>query len=101
VSEESLRLLLEKLQSDEKFRQAMIDDPTTATETFDLSSTEIEALASNDEDALRRLGGVDTAAFGMSIGIDSGLGKLKKTVQGCYTEWRSGCPFASQEFCRK
>lgn len=73
MSEESLNRLMEQLQSDETFRQAMIDDPVVAVAEFDLSLTEIEALASNDEDALRRLAGVETAAFGMpGLGMDLG-----------------------------
>lgn len=57
MPEEELRRLLERLQTDEEFRERIGHDTQSALSEFDLSYTERVALASNDEDALRRLAG--------------------------------------------
>jgi len=64
MSEEALQGLLERINEDETFRKRMLDDPEAAVADVDLSEVELLALACTDEDALRRLSGAETAAFG-------------------------------------
>ena len=59
MSEERLRLILERLNTDEEFRARMRDDWQNALGELELTPTETAALASQDEDALRRLAGAD------------------------------------------
>ena len=57
MSEEVLRRFIERLNNDPKFREKLTKDVAAALAEFDLTPAEQVALATNDEDALRRLGG--------------------------------------------
>jgi hypothetical protein len=63
MSEEFLRQLLERLNSDAEFRERVQNDWESIVEEFDLSPAELVALGTNDEDALRRLAGAEVAAY--------------------------------------
>lgn len=65
MSEESLRRFLDRLNTDEAFREGMHSDPAGALAEFELSVTERTALGMGDEDALRRLTGADVAGFAL------------------------------------
>lgn len=58
MPEEELRRFLERLNRDAGFRDQLHHDLAGSLAEFDLTHTEQVALASNDEDALRRLAGV-------------------------------------------
>jgi hypothetical protein len=76
MSEESLRQFLDRLNGDAAFVERLKANPGEALAEFDLSQTERVALATNDEDSLRRLAGQDVAAFinpAASHGILMGL----------------------------
>jgi hypothetical protein len=68
VSEESLRRFLDRLASDTAFVEQLKANPEEALGEFDLSATERTALATNDEDGLRRLAGSDVSGFIASMG---------------------------------
>jgi hypothetical protein len=57
MSEEALRKFVEQLNTDAKFRERVSKDVVAGLAEFDLSPAEQVALTTNDEDALRRLGG--------------------------------------------
>jgi len=61
LSEESRRQFLDPLNDDPAFLERLKARPTETLAEFDLSSTERTALATNDEDGLRRLAGQDVA----------------------------------------
>lgn len=63
MSETSLQQLLERLSSDESFRAQLEADPENVLKQFALSDTELTALASNDEDGLRRLSGQEVSGY--------------------------------------
>ena len=63
MSEEALRRILERVNRDEAFRDQLSSDPEAALEGEDLSPTEVVALTAGDEDALRRLAGLETVGF--------------------------------------
>jgi hypothetical protein len=63
MSEESLRRLIQRIETDEGFRESLANDTEAALKEFELSGTERYALIANDEDALRRLMGSEVAAF--------------------------------------
>jgi hypothetical protein len=63
MSEETLRQVLERLRTDEEFRERLGNDWPNAIGELDLSPAEIAAISSNDEDALRRLVGADVTAY--------------------------------------
>ncbi|HXW80723.1 MAG TPA: hypothetical protein VEJ84_14570 [Acidimicrobiales bacterium] len=63
MSEDGLRRLLEKLDTDESFRQQVLDDPEAAIAGMGISGTERYALVANDQDALRRLVGAETSGY--------------------------------------
>jgi len=67
MSEEALRQILERMASDEEFRQQAKDDFPEASADYDLSSTELVAFGTQDEDALRRLAGMEVAGFAQSF----------------------------------
>jgi hypothetical protein len=69
MSEQALRAFMDKLLSDEMFRERVNHDANAVVDEFDLSPAERAALSSNDEDALRRLVGAEVSGFGMSGGI--------------------------------
>jgi len=76
MSEESLRRLLDRLSGDVAFVERLKANPSEALAEFELSPIERTALATNDEDGLRRLAGRDVAAFinpAASHGILMGL----------------------------
>jgi hypothetical protein len=64
VSQESLQNLLEQLNSDESLLQRMEGDLNGVIQEFNLTGAEVAALATGDEDGLRRLLGADTTGFG-------------------------------------
>jgi hypothetical protein len=57
MSEEALRKFIDRVNKDASFRERLTNDVPAALAEFELSPTEQVALATNDEDALRRLGG--------------------------------------------
>jgi len=57
MSEEALRKFIERLNKDAGFRERLMKDVAAGLAEFELSPAEQVALATNDEDALRRLGG--------------------------------------------
>jgi len=61
MSEESLRRLLDRLSGDVAFVERLKANPSEALAEFELSPIERTALATNDEDGLRRLAGQDVA----------------------------------------
>jgi hypothetical protein len=63
MSEESLRRLLDRLASDSQLVERVKANPEEALDEFGLSMTERVALATYDEDGLRRLAGQDVAGF--------------------------------------
>lgn len=68
MSEETLRRFLERLNGDAAFRETVQQDAAGAFAEFGLSPTEQTALASNDEDALRRLAGADVQGYLLNVG---------------------------------
>ena len=72
MSEQALRAFMDKLLSDEEFRDRVSNDANAVVDEFDLSPAERAALSSNDEDALRRLVGAEVSGFGMPEGIPIG-----------------------------
>ncbi|HXW82117.1 MAG TPA: hypothetical protein VEJ84_21650 [Acidimicrobiales bacterium] len=71
MSEDGLRRLLEKLDTDESFRQQVTDDPRAAIAVMDISGTERYALVANDQDALRRLLGAETSGYSYTACAES------------------------------
>jgi hypothetical protein len=63
MSEETLRRFLEQLNADASFRGRMQEDAAGAFAEFDLSPVEQMAIMSGDEDALRRLTGLDVSGY--------------------------------------
>jgi|SRR5947209_9733165 len=63
MSEEALRQMLERLSSDEEFRERAMNDFPEASAEYDLTSTELVAFGTQDEDALRRLAGMEVAGY--------------------------------------
>jgi hypothetical protein len=55
MTEESLTKFLERVNGDASFRERVHQDPAGALAEFDLRQPEQVALASSDEDMLRRL----------------------------------------------
>jgi hypothetical protein len=73
MSDQALRALLDRINSDTAFREALhTGDARTLLEEYDLSPAEVVALLANDEDALRRLVGLgDVSGYALSIGCPS------------------------------
>ncbi len=63
MSEESLKQLLERLSSDAAFKERVQSDWAEASAEYDLSEAELVAFGTEDEDALRRLAGMEVAGF--------------------------------------
>ena len=63
MSEQTLQRFLERLNDDAAFRESAQADPEGAFAEFGLSPAEQTALSSGDEDALRRLAGIDVGGF--------------------------------------
>jgi len=63
MSDTTLRNLIDRINSDESFRAALMSDPDNALQGYQLTPAEVVALGTNDEDALRRLAG-DVTGFG-------------------------------------
>ncbi len=83
MPEESLRRFLERLNSDTAFVERLKANPGEALEGYEFSPTEQVALATNDEDGLRRLTGMDTAGFAAgAAGLPGGLA-LPATLFAC------------------
>lgn len=83
MSEDALRRILERVNSDEAFREQLTNDPETALEGEDLSPVEVVALTAGDEDALRRLAGVETVGFALGRTAEV----TKNTVATYPTGW--------------
>lgn len=84
MSEESLREVLEKIEADEGLRQRLSEDPASALSEFDLSPSEMVAMATNDEDGLRRLVGADTSGFARAGGPGAAaMGGIAAGAAGC------------------
>lgn len=63
MPESTLRELLDRAEKDEEFQTKLVQDPQAAHDEFDLSITERTALMEGDDDALRRLAGIEVEAF--------------------------------------
>ena len=63
MSEETLRQFLDRVSSDEAFRQKMQSDWRQAIYELDLSPAELAAVGTQDEDALRRLVGAEVTPY--------------------------------------
>lgn len=61
MSEATLQQFLERLNGDAAYRESVEADPEAAITALGLSPAEQAALTSGDEDALRRLAGMDVA----------------------------------------
>jgi hypothetical protein len=64
MSDTSLRSLIERINTDESFRDSLMSDPEGALQQFDLTPAEMVAFATNDEEALRRLSSSDVNGYG-------------------------------------
>jgi len=78
MSEEALKKIIERANKDAAFKKKLEQDPLGAVKDLGLSPTEETAIATGDEDALRRLVGADVQGFWIFLTV------------GCVT--RSGCP---------
>jgi hypothetical protein len=97
MSQETLRLILEQLNTDEEFRERMRDDWQNALYELELSPAEAAALASQDEDALRRLVGADvTALEGGFFGTDFICSLVCITTIDTPGSGRDTCPGSRQ-----
>jgi len=67
MSEETLRRLLERLNTDEAFREKMREEWADAIGDLGLSRAELVALSTDDEDALRRLVGAEVTAYSQNF----------------------------------
>jgi hypothetical protein len=69
MSEETLRRVLERLDTDEAFRDSLKreSDWKDVVGELDLSPAEIAAISTQDEDALRRLAGADVTGYQYQI----------------------------------
>ena len=96
MPEEELHRFLELLNRDAGFRDRLHRDLAGTLAEFDLSHTEQVALASNDEDALRRLAGahVDIGPVGPGSAERNWLSRLLCTSFFCgpprTSDWQ--CP---------
>lgn len=87
MSEESLRALLDRIDNDEDFRARIVADPEAAVADLDLTPVERLALASSDEDALRRLAGAEVVGFAARPGMAASrlCGLFEPNTSGCVT----------------
>jgi hypothetical protein len=83
MSEENLRRFLDRINSDTAFREQAQRDPKTALEGFELSQIEQLALAAEDEDALRRLAGMDVSGHALPAGRGGGPAAVDPTAVLC------------------
>lgn len=63
MSEEALRRFLDRVNADATFFEQVKRDLTTALNEFELSRVEQMAVTLGDEDALRRLAGMDVSGY--------------------------------------
>jgi hypothetical protein len=70
MSEEALQRVLERLNADPELRDRLENDWENVIGELGLSPTEVMALSTADEDALRRLAGAEVGAFGYYGGLD-------------------------------
>jgi hypothetical protein len=66
MSDETLKQFLERLSSDEAFKERMTNNSEAVEEEADLSEAELVALGTQDEDALRRLVGAEVTGHALS-----------------------------------
>jgi len=105
MSEETLRRFLDQLNTDGAFRDSVGQDPAGAFAQFGLSPAEQAALATNDEDALRRLAGQDVRGYMQNVGPQA-PGFL--SIISCKTNdftvcgwWTLCCLTAEEEGCSR
>src|SRR5215831_11802035 len=67
MSEKTLRTVLERLQKDKEFHRRMQYDWQGALKDLELSQAEVVALATQDEDSLRRLAGSSAVSQGLGF----------------------------------
>jgi hypothetical protein len=90
MSEEDLRKFVERLNSDESYRGRVRDDVQAVLDEYELSATELVAVGTGDEDALRRLLGAEVSGF--AIGQADLFGSLFWcSANICITDPK-GCP---------
>jgi hypothetical protein len=96
MSEESLRSFLDKIETDEAFREKLMKEPTATADEFELSPAERAALISNDEDALRRLVGAETSGYMLSLSPVSSQSVYRGTGIMCI-QWGTQMTFTDNE----
>ncbi len=67
MSQESLQNFLQQINSDENLQQRMESDLNGVIAEFGLTGAEVAAIATGDEDGLRRLVGAETEGFGYNL----------------------------------
>jgi hypothetical protein len=92
MSEETLRRLLERLHDDAAFVEHLKVNPEETLREFELSPTEQFALTSNDEDALRRLAGLDVSGYAAGLDVPDLVGSGPKWTDVL-------CPPSEGHFC--
>ena len=90
MSEEALRRVLDRLNEDEAFRTRMKDDWQDAIDELGLSPAELAALATQDEDALRRLAGADVSGFALAAGPAQGSNLFGTAIHRAPSSVREG-----------
>ena len=105
MSEETLRRVLERVNSDADFRERLQNDPGSVFGELELSPTELAALGTQDEDALRRLAGAEVTAFmgpgGVRPGPAGGANKFFDTDAVCtaFCWWTIDTPGSGRGGC--
>jgi len=85
-----LRRFLERLNNDEAFKQNLREDPASVLAEFELSPTEQMAIGTGDEDALRRLCGMDVAGYIQASAVCSHIAACSMVCSlGCATTDRT------------
>jgi hypothetical protein len=93
MSEEALQRLLERINADEAFAEALKADWEEALAEFDLSPTELTALGTQDDDALRRLSGAEVAGHWIFVTIACTYGCRPPNTPGSGKHCGTGrCP---------
>jgi hypothetical protein len=89
LSEETLQRFLQRLEDDPEFAEKMQDDWEDALDELGLSQTELVAIATQDEDALRRLSGAEVSGY-----------RKGALVQGVYFRTMGCLGETMVQFCR-
>jgi hypothetical protein len=69
MSEEALKKIIERANKDQAFKKKLEEDPLAAVKDLGLSPAEETAIATGDEDALRRLVGADVQGFWILVTV--------------------------------